>query len=179
MGRKSHEEVFAFTAIWKRARALIGEERFLNWQISFPGVWNNWADKVREGGFDAVVGNPPWDPFEFEEVPWFSARAPEIAREESAARRKARIAKLKKDDDQLWTDFQKASDRIAMAAKIVRDGGVYSELNKGKINIYKVFVERAFQLLKPNGVLGLLVPSGIASDQSSSGFPARYLQERE
>ena len=68
------------------------------------------------------------------------------------------------------TDFQKASDRIAMAAKIVRDGGVYSELNKGKINIYKVFVERAFQLLKPNGVLGLLVPSGIASDQSSSGF---------
>ena len=169
-GMAKSEEVTAFTAIWKRARALIGEERFLNWQISFPGVWNNWADKVREGGFDAVVGNPPWDPFEFEEVPWFSARAPEIAREESAARRKARIAKLKKDGDQLWTDFQKASDRIAMAAKIVRDGGVYSELNKGKINIYKVFVERAFQLLKPNGVLGLLVPSGIASDQSSSGF---------
>ena len=60
--------------------------------------------------------------------------APEIAREESAARRKARIAKLKKDDDQLWTDFQKASDRIAMAAKIIRDGGDYSELNKGKID---------------------------------------------
>ena len=37
------EEVTAFTAIWKRARALIGEERFLNWQISFPGVWDNWA----------------------------------------------------------------------------------------------------------------------------------------
>ena len=76
-GMAKSEEVTAFTAIWKRARALIGEERFLNWQISFPGVWNNWADKVREGGIRiAVVGNPPWDPFEFEEVPWFSAQPP-------------------------------------------------------------------------------------------------------
>ena len=60
-GKAKPEEVEAFTMIWARARALIAEERFLNWQVAFPGVWDNWAHKVREGGFDAVVGNPPWD----------------------------------------------------------------------------------------------------------------------
>jgi hypothetical protein len=159
-----------FQSILGRARALISDEHFLNWQISFPGVWDDWKSDHRTGGFDAVVGNPPWDPFEFEEVPWFSARAPGIALEQSGARRKARIAKLQQDGDPLWLDFERASDRVAMATKIVRSGGTYEELNSGKLNIYKVFVERAFQLLKPNGMLGLLVPSGIASDQSSSSF---------
>lgn len=59
---KSVAEVERFTEIWKGARSLIGEERFPNWQIRFPGVWSNWASKGREGGFDAVVGNPPWGP---------------------------------------------------------------------------------------------------------------------
>src|SRR3546814_9732723 len=89
-GKAKPEEVERFTEIWNSARALIGEERFLNWQISFPGVWDNWASKGREGGFDAVVGNPPWDRFEFEEVPWFEARDRTIALEASGAKRKAR-----------------------------------------------------------------------------------------
>jgi hypothetical protein len=159
-----------FQSILERARGLIKEERFLNWQISFPGVWDDWERDDRKGGFDAVVGNPPWDPFEFEEVPWFSARAPDIALETSGARRKARITKLQRDQDPLWADFRRASDQVAMASKVVRSGGNYEHLNSGKLNIYKVFVERAFQLLKPDGMLGLLVPSGIGSDQSSSDF---------
>ena len=44
-----------------RARNLVTEERFLNWQVAFPGVWSDWDAKERHGGFDAVIGNPPWD----------------------------------------------------------------------------------------------------------------------
>ncbi|MFX9077401.1 hypothetical protein ABTN32_20295, partial [Acinetobacter baumannii] len=51
--RAKPEEAEAFHAIWRAARDLIEEERFLNWQITFPGVWTNWASKAREGGFDA------------------------------------------------------------------------------------------------------------------------------
>ncbi|MFX8942048.1 hypothetical protein ABTN11_20425, partial [Acinetobacter baumannii] len=42
--------------------------------------------------------------------------------------------------------------------------------NTGKLNLYKLFVERANQLVRPGGMVGLLTPSGIASDHSSSGF---------
>jgi len=169
-GKAKPEEVLRFTEIWKSARALIGEERFLNWQISFPGVWDNWASKGREGGFDAVVGNPPWDRFEFEEVPWFEARDRSIALEPSGAKRKARIGELRMSQSPLWTDFKKATARLAMATSIVKSGQIFSQLNTGKLNLFKLFVERAHQLVKPNGVVGLLVPSGIAGDLSSSRF---------
>ena len=56
-GKARAEDVERFTEIWEEARALIDEERFLNWQITFPGVWSNWASAELEGGFDAVVGN--------------------------------------------------------------------------------------------------------------------------
>lgn len=168
--RAKPQEVEAFTAIWERARALIDEERFLNWQIAFPGVWDNWASGNREGGFDAVLGNPPWDRFEFEEVPWFEARNRDIALAPTGAVRKAKIKALKDADDSLWADYEHASGRLLAATRIVRTGGIYSQLNVGKLNFFKLFVERAFQLVKPDGVVGMLTPSGIASDQSSSKF---------
>ncbi len=168
--RAKPEDVERFTAIWREARALIDEERFLNWQITFPGVWTNWGSAGLEGGFDAVVGNPPWDRFEFEEVPWFEARDKAIALAPSGAKRKAAIKALKDKEAALWQDYQKAVRRMAMATRIAKGSIIYSRLNKGKLNLYKLFVERAHRLVKPDGMVGLLTPSGIAADLSSSGF---------
>ncbi len=168
--RAKPDEAARFHEIWTQARALIGEERFLNWQITFPGVWKNWASAGREGGFDAVVGNPPWDRFEFEEVPWFEARDKEIALAPNGAKRKGAIKTLKDANAALWTDYQKAVTRMAMATKIAKGKLIYSRLNTGKLNLYKLFVERAHTLVKPGGMVGLLAPSGIASDLSASAF---------
>lgn len=168
--RAKPEELERFVEIWKQARALIDEERFLNWQITFPGVWDNWGSTAREGGFDAVVGNPPWDRFEFEEVPWFEARDKAIALAPSGAKRKVAIKSLKDGDAPLWSEYQKAVGRMAMATKIAKGKSIYSRLNNGKLNLYKLFVERAHALVKPGGMVGLLTPSGIASDLSASIF---------
>jgi hypothetical protein len=164
------EEFDAFTTIWQHARALITEERFLNWQISFPGVWDNWASKGREGGFDAVVGNPPWDRIKLQQVEWFAARRPEIALCQRASDRARMIAKLKTDDDPLWQDFAHADSRASDTARMARASGHYPLLSRGDVNLYSLFVERAHSLVKPHGIVGLLVPSGIASDLSASAF---------
>lgn len=159
-----------FGQILAQARALDDQEGFLNWQVAFPGVWTDWQSGERRGGFDAVVGNPPWDRFEFEEVPWFAARAPAIALELSGVRRKAAINRLEAAGDPLWQEFRMAVARQSAAARIARNGGIFSQLNGGKLNIAKLFVERAQCLVKPSGVVGLLVPSGIASDLSAAQF---------
>ena len=52
------------------SRRLVGQERFLHWQTAFPGVWTNWQDVSPNGGFDAVVGNPPWERMRLEQVQW-------------------------------------------------------------------------------------------------------------
>ena len=45
--------------IWTSARSIADRERFLHWQVAFPGVWHGWQDASPRGGFDAVIGNPP------------------------------------------------------------------------------------------------------------------------
>ncbi|CAN5184651.1 hypothetical protein BH09PSE1_BH09PSE1_15760 [soil metagenome] len=169
-GRTRAEEIEGFTDIWRRARDLIAEERFLNWQISFPGVWDGWAGKDRVGGFDAVVGNPPWDRIKLQQVEWFAARRPEIALAQRASDRSKMIAKLKADGDLLFEDYQKADARAADTTRMARTSGHYPLLSRGDINLYSLFVERAQALVKPGGMVGLLTPSGIASDLSASAF---------
>ena len=42
------------------ARGLANDHNFFNWEIAFPGVWRDLASQGRTGGFDAVIGNPPY-----------------------------------------------------------------------------------------------------------------------
>lgn len=168
--RAKPEEAERFTAIWQAARELISEERFLNWQITFPGVWQNWASKGREGGFDAVIGNPPWDRIKLQQVEWFAARRPEIAKAQRASDRAKMIKALKANDDPLFADYEKADRRAADTLRIARKSGHYPLLSRGDTNLNSLFVERAHALVKYGGMVGLLIPSGIASDQSSAAF---------
>lgn len=157
-----------FGAILARARALIADERFLNWQVAFPGVWTEWSSGERSGGFDAVVGNPPWDRIKLQQVEWFAARRPEIARATRASDRARMIAALKTAGDPLAADFALADARAGGALRMAR--AAFPLLGRGDVNIYSLFVERAHALVKPNGMVGLLTPSGIASDLSAAPF---------
>ena len=49
-----------FQELWDQASSIAGRERFLHWEAAFPGVWREWQNINPEGGFDAVIGNPPW-----------------------------------------------------------------------------------------------------------------------
>ena len=158
------------TVLLERARDLATRERFLHWQPAFPGVWRDWASGAPTGGFDAVIGNPPWDRMKMQEVEWFADRAPAIARQARAADRKRMVAALKRDDPALASDHGLAQARAERAMDLARVGGEYPLLSRGDINIYSLFVERAQALIKPDGIAGLLTPSGIASDLGASLF---------
>lgn len=157
-------------SVFQNARELDEKERFLHWEVAFPGVWDKWESPEPSGGFDAVIGNPPWDRIKLREVEWFASRNPEIAQAARASDRKKAIEKLKKTGDPLWLDFAKAGERAQSMSAQARNGGGYPLLSAGDINIYSLFIERAHRLVKPDGMVGLLVPSGIASDKSASKF---------
>ena len=169
-GRASAEAA-ACAALLAQAEQLASEERFLHWQVAFPGVWGDWDSPLAEGGgFDAVVGNPPWDRMKMQQVEWFAARRPAIAQAQKAADRKRLIQSLVADGDPLGAEFERAEGRAAAALRVVRDGGDFPLLGRGDINLYSLFVERAMTLAKPDGVMALLTPSGIASDKTPAQF---------
>ena len=47
-----------FETLWHDARSIADRERFLHWEVAFPGVWHDWQDVHPQGGFDAIIGNP-------------------------------------------------------------------------------------------------------------------------
>jgi predicted small lipoprotein YifL len=173
------------------ARTLAQERRFLHWEVAFPGVWEEWERPVPSGGFDAVIGNPPWDRMKMQEVEWFAARIPAIAAATKAADRKGAIETLRKRGDAVAADYDHAAATAETAARVARELGArsplpdlrerdappppppepaYPLLSGGDVNVYALFVERAARLVRADGIVGLLVPSGIAADLGAAPF---------
>ena len=159
-----------FEALWSAARAVADRERFLHWEVAFPGVWHGWQDVRPQGGFDAVIGNPPWDRIKLQEVEWFATRAPRLALAPTAAARKEGILRLRNQGAPLVDEYDEAKERADRLGQLVRVSGDYPLLGGGDINLYSLFVERAMGLVKPDGFVGLLTPSGIYADKTAARF---------
>ena len=159
-----------FTELWRTARAIADREGFLHWEAAFPGVWQHWQNVRPEGGFDAVIGNPPWDRIKLQEVEWFATRAPDLALAPTAAARRKGIQRLRDAGDPLAGAFDDAKVRADSLGQLVRVSGDYPLLGGGDINLYSLFVERAMHLVKPDGLVGLLTPSGIYADKTAADF---------
>ena len=159
-----------FAALLAKARTLIDDNQFLHWEVAFPSVWDKWESPVPEGGFDAVIGNPPWDKMKLDPVEWFLTRNPTIAQAANAAKRKSLISQLEETGDELWNQYEYADFSAKTAMLIARQSGQYPLLSSGDIDLYSLFVERAHKILKPDGIVGLLVPSGIAANKTAAAF---------
>ena len=160
----------AFTDLWNEARSIAKREGFLHWEAAFPGVWHEWQNVRPQGGFDAVIGNPPWDRIKLQEVEWFATRAPELAHAATAAARKSGVNLLRASGAPLAYQFDAAKERAEAMGNMVRASGHYCLLGGGDINLYSLFVERAMGLVKPDGIVGLLTPSGIYADKTAANF---------
>ena len=160
----------AFTEMWRAAKEVADREGVLHWEVAFPGVWRRWQDDEPVGGFDAVIGNPPWDRIKLQESEWFGLRKPEIAEIEGAAERNAAIQDLRERDPDLALEFDAAKEHAQSLSKLIRETGHFPLLGGGDVNLYFLFVERSMHLIKPDGIVGLITPSGIYADKTASSF---------
>ena len=160
----------SFQETWGRAKSIARREGFLHWEVAFPGVWRNWQDSRPDGGFDAVIGNPPWDRIKLQEVEWFAIRDSEVAHATTAAKRSALIRRLRNQKASLIGDFDAAKRRAEELASLLKASGDYPLLFSGDVNLYSLFVERAMNLVKRDGFVGLLTPSGIYADRNAANY---------
>lgn len=135
---------------------------FLHWHIEFPDV-------MAKGGFDIVLGNPPWDKVEFHEKEFFAKRDPDIA-DAAGAKRKRLIAELEASDPALWAAYQGAYAHTEAEAHFVRDSGRFPLCGQGRLNTYALFAETMRSLVGPAGRAGVIVPTGIATDDTTKAF---------
>ncbi len=138
-------------------------ERAKDWRAVFPAVFET-------GGFDCVIGNPPWERMKLQEREFFALSSPDIASAVSAADRRRLIARVEREDPDLWKRYTEAQKKADDTLAYVRECGRYPLTGRGDINTYVLFAELSRQLVDPNGLIGLLVPSGIATDETTKHF---------
>ena len=166
------------TAAWLALRArdvppspvLVGTTRCIaddyglfHWELAFPHV-------LARGGFDVVLGNPPWERVKLQEQEFFAKREPSIAMARNAAERKKLIAALPATNPVLRREWSRATRFAHGQGHFVRQSGRYPLCGKGDVNTYALFAEHNLEVLGPHGCAGFIVPSGIATDDTTKDY---------
>ena len=122
------------------------------------------------GGFDCVLGNPPWERVKLQEKEWFAEQSPEIADAPNAAARKRMIRALADDDPELRRAFLDALRQSEGWSHLMRNSGRYPLCARGDINSYAVFAEAMRSVVNERGRVGCVLPTGIATDDTTKFF---------
>ncbi len=151
-----------------KVRELARRHRFFHWHIAF-------AEIMQDGGFDIVLGNPPWERIKLQEQEFFASRSQDIATAPNKAARDRLIRQLAREDAlpaerALFESFEAAKRESEAISQFVRTGGHFPLTGVGDINTYALFAETFLRLVGPRGRAGLIVPTGIATDNSTRAF---------
>jgi len=147
------------------------DPRALDWQLTFPDVF------ARENaGFDCVIGNPPWERLSIKNREFFAFSAPQVLEAPTAAESRRLIAQLQTDKPSLYERYIQARDCSEKTMTYIRKCRRYPLAGKGDINTYAVFAELAKSIVGLNGRVGLLVPSGIATDNTTKDLFGRLVE---
>lgn len=165
-----------------------------HWHLAFPEVF-------QKGGFDCVLGNPPWDKVQLKEEEWFAERNEIVAKAAGATRKKyIKLLSLGELQNQIkpvqTEDFKSSLDEIILYKQFEEElhlslatnayyhtsgekGGRFPLTGTGGVNMYALFAETNSFLRSEEGRAGFIVPTGIATDKTTSLFFMHLVKNKQ
>ena len=137
---------------------------FFHWPLEFPDVFEN------KGGFDVVLGNPPWDQVQLDPGEFFATRDHSITAQPNMAARNRAIEQLATSNRPLHEEYQAALRSINGIQKFLHSSDRFPKSNYGRLNSAPLFAEHCLHLLSPTGRAGIIVPTSIATDSFNQYF---------
>ncbi len=180
---ESHAAAGLLPHVRTEVERLSSEYQFFHWHLAFPDVFRlPGKDESPEneptgwsGGFDVMLGNPPWERVNIEARQFFAIVRPDIA-EAITARRRKLIEELETSDPGLFRRFAEIQRQAATEIGFFQNSGLYPRLNQARLNTYVLFTEIAARVCSLHGRVGIIVPSGIATDEISRNIFAFLIQ---
>jgi hypothetical protein len=164
------------------AREMCRANGVFHWWLSFPQI-------AAQGGFSVMLGNPPWERIKLQEVEFFASRSPLVAMAKNQSERGQRIEWLRdgvllhnlnpdleaaeglsppnRAEMALYEGFIAARRGAEAASLFAHSSGRFPLTGVGDVNTYALFAETFLQATAPHGRAGFIVPTGIATDEST------------
>ncbi|MDE0175189.1 MAG: N-6 DNA methylase [Defluviicoccus sp.] len=179
MPRRGAETVATSGVIWELLRGrepfgpltgavaeLAGHYRFFHWPVAF-------ADVIARGGFDLVLGNPPWETMSPDHKGFFSTYDPEV-RFMAPADQKAAFDRLL-EHPQIAARWEEYCRDLYAAVHFMKSSGRYrlfapGNLGKGDFNVYRMFVETALGGTREGCVAAQFVPEGLYNGANATAI---------
>lgn len=158
--------------------------RFFHWHLEFPDIFPVSAGGPPDaatgwdGGFTAMIGNPPWERVKLQEQEFFASRDERIAKAANAAARKKLIQLLPDEQPGLWHEWNAAKREAEGTSHYLRQSGRYPLCGKGDVNTYSIFAELFRSTIDYSGRMGIITPTGLATDATTADFFADALRNK-
>ena len=155
-------------------KRLTAQYQFLHWHLAFPEVFRipseGSPDNVEtgwSGGFSLVLGNPPWDMQEVKDNEYFAAEYPKLLSVKSAKDKAKVFGEIQAEAPALWIDYLDYVRKTQGEKHFFSASGRYPLSAVGRLNLYRLFLESAQHKVRADGRVGMVIPSGFASDSFS------------
>lgn len=145
---------------------------FFHYHLEFPEVFE-------KGGFDCLLGNPPWEKINFEDEEFFISRSPEIALARNKSERKILMAELPKKNPTLYQEYLSAKRWNDCLSVFFRESGAYPYTGVSRVNLYSIFAEQYKGLINSNGATGNVLPTGIVLDNNNKDLYLYLIQSNK
>ena len=153
----------AYGPMLGKADDLSLQHKFFHWPLEFPDVFE-------QGGFDVMLGNPPWEALQLEEQQFFEGKDSNIVNASNKNEREILIESLKINNQKLYAEFIKSKHTQDCINKFIRAANRFQLTSFGKLNTDALFSELCESMTSLKGKASIIVPTAVFTDKSTNEF---------
>ncbi|MEQ8765811.1 MAG: N-6 DNA methylase [Planctomycetota bacterium] len=165
-GLADAEAIVAQSPFLAEAEHVAQRVRFHHWPLRFAEVY------AERGGFDLIVGNPPWVLLSFDEKGVISDYEPSVAIRKLSATKVSKLRDAFAGSDERKDAYLTELENQDGSQHFLGALQSYPLLQGMKANLYKAFITRGWGNLSSNGVMALLHPEGVYDDPKAGSLRA-------
>ncbi|MFH0271232.1 Eco57I restriction-modification methylase domain-containing protein [Vibrio jasicida] len=152
----------------RKVDELAARYKFFHWELEFADIF---ADN---GGFDLILGNPPWSAINFNLDNVISDFEPKLAVSDLNKQERESLVKRKISDVEV---VKTALSELELTSGLKSFLGSYSLFPYSasmKVDLYKSFSELQFSLMSANGCSGMVHQNSIFEEENADVMRAKY-----
>lgn len=168
--------------IYKEIKSIKDQFQFFHWYLAFPDIFikSSLSEETENkntglsGGFDVIIGNPPWERIKLQEKEYLSSRSSETSDTYDSISRENVI----KSDAAVYKDFILLRGKKLREKHFLSESGVYPLCGSGDLTTYALFPELFINILNQKGQAGFITQTQLITEKSYSRL-TKYLLESQ